>query len=220
MVFGLLLGLASGAAAEVVNVDINGTAGDATYSGADGVLSTTGSTWNGVLAGTDATGLLDENGVATGVSFSWPNGAFGDSNPSATNVLQDSGTFDGFELGGLVSGQSYDIAVYMDGGFFDFTDSTGTAFQGTCASGPTFALPGTAGLDYCLFSDVLPADLGGGNFGFVFTGADGVYYGVQLATEGGGGGPDAVAVPALPPLLAVLALLGVGGVARQVLRRR
>jgi hypothetical protein len=214
----LLLLVATPAAGGVVNVDIEGDPGnDTTHSGNDGVLSGAGTLWNGIEVGVDAADLPDEGGTPSGVDLVW-GGASGTTDPSATNDLQDSGAIGSFTLKGLVQGTPYEVAIYgAPFAFLAITDSTGL-FPLACTGSATYALPGTEDLDYCRLSDVMPADLGGGEFGITIDGIDGVVVGVQLLGPGGGSPPQ---VPALPPgAVAVLgvALLGSGLAASRRLR--
>ncbi len=180
--------------AEVVNIDIEGDPpNDTTHSGADGVLSGSGSVWNGVEAGVDAFDLQNESGSTTGYDLVFTS-ANGIADGSSTNDLQDSGTSGSFSVVGLSDGVEYDVVVYaFPFSLIGFTDSTG-ATGVLCSMSPTYVLPGTQGSDYCLFEDVMPADLGGDVFGFTIAGVDGAMTGVQLLGPGGG-----VAVPALTP---------------------
>lgn len=84
-----------------------------------------------------------------------------------------------------------------------------------CNVDTDFNLPGTAGVDYCLFEDRSPADLGDGEFGFSFQGADGLLTGVQVR-------PDESEPPVAVPLLlwASLVLAGLLAVAGTGLLRR
>jgi len=190
--------LAGTSVAAVLNVDIEADLGlDVTHVGSDGVFSTGGAYWNGVEVVTGASNLSDETGAATGVDVVWPGGGFGGTNPASTNDLQDSGTYSSFEIRDLTAGVTYDIAVYAGGAVaFDFTDSTGSAFV-FCAFGSpsTYVLPGTDDADYCLLTDRMPADLGGGEVGFRLTPIDGLIAGFQIPLAGGAGPSPVPAVP-------------------------
>jgi hypothetical protein len=108
---GMGLGVAP-VSAEVVNIDVEGDPpNDTTYSGADGVLSGSGSVWNGVDAGVDAFGLQDESGSMTGYDVVFTSGN-GIADGSSTNDLQDSGSSGSFSITGLSEGVEYDVAVY------------------------------------------------------------------------------------------------------------
>jgi len=72
------LGIAGTASPAVVNLDIEGGASDTTHSGADGVLSGGGTFWNGIDAGVDASGLLDETGAPTSTDVVWTSGGGGE----------------------------------------------------------------------------------------------------------------------------------------------
>ena len=173
------------ASAAVVNVDFEGGfPGDATYFGDDGILSTPGGTlWNGIRGDTctDASAVLDEQGAATpfDVAFGDCLGGFSDRQPATD--LQDSGWIGRtVEIRDLLAGQPYDLAVYsgFNSGFG--IEHTGGPSGGLCTRTPSYALPGTAGSDYCLFFQLLPMDLGGGVFGLRIGFVDGVIFGFQL----------------------------------------
>lgn len=215
--FCVLLGMGPGVDpvfAEVVNIDLEGDPpNDTTHSGADGVLSGGGSVWNGVEVAIDVLGLLDEAGSTTGYDLLFAS-ASGSTNGSATNDLQDSGTSGSFSVTGFSDGVEYDVAVYaFPFSFISFTDSTGTSGVG-CTGSATYLLPGTEGSDYCLFQDVMPADLGGGAFGFTIGGLDGVLAGAQISGPGGG----AVPVPALSPVASLALAFCLVGIAAYALR--
>lgn len=172
----------------VVNVDIEGGTADTTHTGADGIFSTTGRFWNGVPTNVNASGLLDEFGSVTpfGVNFSRPADTFGQVDPASSNDLQDSGVqTTGFQVTGLRSGARYDLAGYIGfNGGFTVVDATGD--RGFVGFGdPTYVLPGIETIsggqrgDYILFSGLIPADLGGGNFGITIN-TDGTLTGLQV----------------------------------------
>jgi len=176
------------ASAAVVNVDIEGGTADTTHAGADGIFSTTGRVWNGVPTNVNTLGLLDEFGSATpfGANFSRPADTFGQVDPASSNNLQDSGIqTTGFQITGLLPGASYDLAGYIGfNGGFTVVDATGD--RGFVGFGsPTYALPGIETIsggqrgDYVLFSGLIPANLGGGNFGVTIS-TDGTLTGLQI----------------------------------------
>jgi hypothetical protein len=214
-IFCVLIGMGLGVApvfAEVVNIDLEGDPpNDTTHSGADGVLSGAGSVWNGVDAGVDALDLQDESGSMTDYDLVFTSSS-GTTDGSATNDLQDSGVSGSFSVSGLSDGVQYDVAVYaFPFSFIAFTESTGFSGVG-CTGSATYALPGTQDSDYCLLEDVMPADLGSGEFGFTIAGVDGFIAGVQIAGPGGGGGSEPV--PALSPvgsLALAICLIGAAG---------
>ena len=191
-----------------VNGDIEGGSSDATYSGDDGVLSSSGgTTWNSIPHFVDTPNLLDEFGNATGIGVTWSGFDFGPAtDPLSGNDLQDSGTFgEGFDITGLQSGLTFDLAIYaMRNAGGCVTDASGT-MCGFWTSGPTYALPGVEGQDYALFTDLVPFDLGGGVMGIRLGGFDGSVTGFQLA-----------AIP-LPAALWLFGsgLLGLVGIARR-----
>lgn len=202
--------LSSPAAAQLVNIDVNGDPpNDTTHSGADGVYSGAGTVWNGVDSGVDSTSLLDEAGVATTVDVIFSSTGGGSTNGPSTNDLQDSGTVRSFDVRGLNPITTYNVAVYaFPFSFIGFADSTGLA-GASCTGSSTYILPGTLGADYCVFEDRLPADLGSGEYGFTFVPLDGVIAGVQILGPGGGG--PSVPVLSLPGAIALaIGLLGVG----------
>jgi len=189
----------------VVNIDLEaGDPGDVVHVGADGVLSGGGTVWNGVDSGTDAFDLVDENGVATAVDvvFTGVVGGPG-TDSSSTNDLQDSGTFQAFEIRGLDPNATYDVAIY--GGSFaslTFEDALGP-LGSFCTGALTYSLPGVQNGDYCLYTGRSPADLGGGISGFGIGGLDGLATGVQIRRS--------PSVPSLSPLgLLAVAAAGVG----------
>lgn len=169
-----------------INGDIEGTLSYVTYSGDDGVLSSPGgTTWNSIPHLVDTSNLLDEFGNATGIGVTWSSTDFGPAtDPSATNDLQDSGTWGyGFDITGLQSGGTYDLAIYaMQNAGGCVTDASGTncGFW-TIGGAPTYALPGVEGQDYALFTDLAPFDLGGGVMGIRLDNFDGAVSGFQLA---------------------------------------
>ncbi len=203
------------ASAEVVSIDIEGDPpNDTTHSGADGVLSGGGTVWNGVDAGIDVLGLSDETGAPTAVDLVFTS-ANGIVDVSATNDLQDTASSGSFNIQGLSDGTEYDVAIYaFPFSFVGFTDSTGIS-GGLCSSSPSYALPGTQGDDYCLFEDVLPADLGGGEFGFTIAAIDGAVAGLQVSGPSGGGTP----VPMLSSGGIVALVVCMIGAARYTTRR-
>jgi hypothetical protein len=207
----MVLVLSASVSAEVVNVDIEGDPpNDTTHSGADGVLSGGGTVWNGVDAGVDALGLLNENGAATALDLVFTS-ANGITDVSATNDLQDTGASGSFSIQGLSDGTAYDVAIYgFPFSFIGFTDSTGISGF-LCSGSPTYALPGTQDADYCLLEDAMPADLGGGEFGFTIQGADGAVTGVQVSGPGGGTPVPMLSSSGLVAL--VLCMIGAGGYA-------
>lgn len=192
-----------------INGDIEGTVSFVTYSGNDGVLSTSGgSTWNSIPDFVDTTSLVDEFNNTTAIDVTWTGVNFGSAtDASATNDLQSSGSFgDGFDISGLQSGGTYSLAIYaMNGSGGCVTDASGTSC-GFWSSGPTYNLPGVQGQDYELFTKLAPFDLGGGVFGIQVHGLDGAVTGFQLAAP--------VPVPAALSLFGS-GLLGLIGVARR-----
>jgi hypothetical protein len=198
------------ATADVVNIDFEGDPpNDVTHSGNDGVLSVAGSVWNGVEAGVDTPSLLDDSGTATGVDLVFTAAGGGTTDSSATNDLQDSGSFRSFTLKGFSELVEYDIAVYaMPFSFLGFIDAGGITGGPCTGSAPSYALPGTLGEDYCLFEGRMPADLGGGEYGFTISGLDGVVTGLQIV----GGDPPDVPLLSLPGVLGLaLCFVGFGG---------
>jgi hypothetical protein len=168
-----------------VNGDIESDLSDATYSGDDGILSSSGgSTWNSIVHFVDTPNLLDEFGNATGIGVTWTSPDFGAAiDPSATNDLQNSGTWgSGFDITGLQSGLTFDLAIYaMRNAGGCVTDASGSncGFW-TIGGPPTYIMPGVEGQDYALFTDLVPFDLGGGVYGIQLSNFDGAVTGFQL----------------------------------------
>lgn len=197
------------AAAAVINIDWNVGPSDPTHVGADGILSTTGTFWNGLdsAAAGDQGSILTEFGGATPVHVVHVN-PLGGLGAGGTNDLQNAG-YDGSAviISGLLANTPYDVAIYLgqNGGIF------GTGF-GSASGNETVAfgnisgvpLPGVAGQDYFLLSPRFPKDLGGGLFGFTLGGFDGAVVGMQIS----GAIPEPVSI----------SLLSFGGIL--LLRRR
>lgn len=171
------------ASAAVVNVDF-GLPGDATHAGSDGILSDGGTVWNGVVYDTDAPALLDESGGTTPIGLAYlrsPNPPGPYMGLGVPNDLQDSGVLgSGFDLAGLVPDSLYSLAVYAGSGVSFNVQHAGGYAAGACPGFPTYALPGTAGSDYCLLTDLAPAELSPGVFGFRLSGPTGAILGLQL----------------------------------------
>ena len=212
-----VMSIASVSQAATINIDINGDPGnDTTHVGADGILSGTGTTWNGVEINVDIVApsfLADEDGASTSAEIVWNGTASGGTDGSSTNELQDSLTFGEFSVRGLDPSATYDIAIYAGiGSSPRFTDSTGTTTIFSCTNSPTYALPGTEGEDYCLLSGRTPVDVGGGEIGFTFDSSDGSIAGVQIRATSTMTTPTTVNVPlpawALLTLLTLLAGIG------------
>ena len=169
--------------ADVVNIDFDSSsAGNQNHVGDDGPLSTTGGTlWNQTTVGTDVLNLSTEFGLGTAVDLIYSGSEAQDFNDPGINDLQDSGAATIFRITGLVSGETYDIAVYMGlfGGFFV---SNGPGFIGFGDPGADgWSLPGTEGNggDYFLVTGLTPADFGNGEFGLEFL-ADGCITALQI----------------------------------------
>jgi hypothetical protein len=216
-----LIGIATGARADVVNVDFAALLSDTTHSGNDGALSTGGTVWNQVLFNTSALDIDDENGATTPVDVDPTGPLASNTNASSLNDLQDSGLAgDGFDIADLVSGERYEIAVY--GGVnmgFAIEDANGVQ-SGICTASPTFLLPGSAAIDYCEYNNLLPFDLGTGIQGIRITFVDGLVTGFQLS-----GNFVVAAAPSYSPqsvagLMALLAGAGVFALGRRRIRSR
>ena len=178
-----LLILASPASAGLVNVDLNGPGG-ATHAGSDGVLSTGGSTWNGVPYNVDASALADEFGTSTPLSLVY----IRTRTPSpfldfaAMNNLQDDGmTGEGFEIRGMDPNVRYTLAIYSTtSANFNLVDAVGN-HGGRCSSAtPTYVLPGVEGSDYCRFTNLVPYQITLGVYGIRLTGLQGAITGLQV----------------------------------------
>jgi hypothetical protein len=196
------------AGAATVNVDFNGnpTGGDVNHVGDDGVFSTPGGTlWNGIAPPADAFDIPDEFGVPTTIDVIAGNAGGG--TDTVANDLQDSGTDGPFSITGLDPSVVYTMAVYTGtNGGFGFTDANGERFfffADPDADGPS--LPGSEVInntgDYFIVDNIIPRDLGNGDFGVDF-GLDGIVTGLQIVPS-----PGAVA------------LLGLGGLAATRRRR-
>jgi hypothetical protein len=167
-----------------VNGDLEGNPStDTTYSGDNGILSSSGGTvWNSIPNAIDTLGLLDEFGNSTGIGVVWT--TFGSYNvlTGATNALQDSGTINHFDIVGLNQNLKYQLAIYADsysGG--SVTDDTGT-FGGLWADLPTFTMPGASGHDYTVYTDLIPTLLYGNTYGIRLDDFDGSVLGFQIKT--------------------------------------
>ena len=179
--------------AAVINADIQeGAAG--THSGADGVLSTTGTVWNGLPYNVIVNDLLDELGAATPVDvemippFTVP---YICNDAASLNDLQSSGMCGaGFLILNLVQGETYDLAVYGGEFMLLFGTEASGPFGGFCTAGPTYALPGDVGRDYCLFLGLVPFEIDPVNdpgvFGLEIGITDGLITGFQLEGNVGG----------------------------------
>ena len=182
----------------VVNVDfmqsVDPTFGDVVYEGDDGIYSTSGGThWNGADAFTSLTNALDEFGSGTHVDM-MENVSGQIFIGAATNELQDNGIVsgdipeNGFSWGGLLEGESYDLAFYVhqQTGLnhwtdFDVTHAGGTVTLSTTVE-TTFGVPGEAGGDYVLLEGVSPVEISPGQWGFVIDGLndEGSILGAQI----------------------------------------
>jgi len=180
LIAGLLLGVPNPAPAEVVNLDF-GSPGDAVHSGSDGALSTGGTVWNGVAYNGDISGLLDEHGSATDLGvriLTAPSSPGPFMNLGVFNNLQDTGMLgSGFEIRNLVPDSLYTLAVY---GGMNTTFSVSGSAAAPCTGAPTYTLPGSAGQDYCLRTDLLPIELEPGVFGIRVENLSGPVLGVQF----------------------------------------
>jgi hypothetical protein len=171
-----------------VNGDIEGGfASDTTYVGDDGVLSSPGGTvWNSIPHFVNAFGLRDEFGNPTSVGVTWTGSDFGPAtDPAATNSLQDSGTRgDGFAITGLDPSLTYELAIYATlntGG--RVTDAVSSSWDfWTIGGPPTYAMPGTIGQDYALYTGLIPLFLDQGVYGILFSNLDGAVTGFQIRT--------------------------------------
>jgi hypothetical protein len=178
-----LVFIASPVSAGIVNVDLNGLGG-ATHAGSDGVLSSTGTVWNGVPYNVDASSLVDETGASTATSLVYlrtrPLGPFLDF--AALNNLQDDGmTGEGFEIRGLDPNTQYTLAIYSTANaVFNLYDAAGN-HGGRCSSAtPTYLLPGIEGRDYCRFLNLVPLEVTPGVYGIRLNGLQGSVTGWQL----------------------------------------
>ncbi len=202
----LAVGYGQMAFALTVNVDMEGGySTDATYSGDDGILSTTGGTvWNSVYDAVATTGLLDEFGNPTNTSIIWE---FDEAHPaytSATNSLQDSGTVSSYVIAGLDPTLTYSLALYGHT-YLAVTHDSNVILPASFGDQPTYTVPGDVGQDYILFTDLVPFDFGEGIYGIYIMGGDGVTLGFQIQST-----TSAVPLPAAFWLLGS-GLLGILG---------
>lgn len=99
---------------------------------------------------------------------------------------------------------------------FGLETAIGTVWGFCTTTFPTYTLPGTSGSDYCVFTNVMPIDLGEGSFGFRISGVDGLITAFQVS------GPlqSAAAVPTVGPVAGTLLASLLVGTTALVLRRR
>ena len=191
--FLLALLLPFGAGASIINVDFNAPIIDAqpplppqgTHVGADGVLSTTGTFWNGVDYDSGAqTGLLDEFSNTTLVDLTILGDAASAVELESLNDLQETGlAWEGFEISNLLPGETYELVFY--GGInagFNITDLGGSSWDFCTNVIPaTYVLPGLEGGDYCYYASLTPFDLGVGVMGLRVDQMDGSVMGFQIS---------------------------------------
>lgn len=185
----------TGGGGSVVNIDFEGaSAGDRTYVGDNGALSTPGGiVWNSVpISWPGVSHLVDEFGNPTSLGVIVPEREpyrFTDS--SSPNVLDDSGLGGLCYVVGIDPNQQYTVAGYVgENGGFVLVDATGQHFQGFGFAPPCYDLPGVRcgdGYahhgDYVQFDNVVPVDLGGGVFGIGIW-PDGLVTGLQVEGPG------------------------------------
>jgi hypothetical protein len=159
----------------VINVDFFRVVADATHSGADGVLSGPGTFWNAASPATTSFDLATEDGTATvvdviptGSGVGWGCDAL-NCNDLQDTGLGSGGQGDGFEIAELTPGESYDIAIYGGRRSVLKVEHAGGGSYEFCSTLPTYVLPGTVGLDYCLYTNLQPINLGGSVYGFRVT---------------------------------------------------
>lgn len=180
-----LLALFATAQAQVVNIDFMGGSGDSVHSGPDGILSSGGTYWNGFAFEDRQQKLVlyDEHGVASGLTLTnagyW---AMAEVSPyhytADPNTLQDRGWFVFvFGISMILEGcdpeRVYDVALYKTFGWFA-PPSIGSQY---CDSGisATYSLPGVAGGDFCLFTNIAPTLISPGLYGITITIPPGIY---------------------------------------------
>ena len=215
--FGVALLPVPDSTAAVVNVDFAASGSDATHSGADGVLSGSGTIWNGVRYDTTSSDVSDEDGAVTAVDVI-PTAFFASgTDGTSTNDLQDSGLAgNGFDIADLVQGNLYGLAVY--GGVsmgFGIEDASGFS-AGSCTTLPTYALPGISGQDYCAFIELEAFDLGGGVSGLRISSTSGLITGFQIDGDFG----SESSIPGLGPGGLTLLVLAIGRASALAMRRR
>lgn len=143
----------------VINMDFLSFSDNTSHSGADGIFSTTGTYWNGRYPyNSYHPNRLDEftNTTAIGIGLSSLSTTFTSAIP---NTLQDSGYVGYFQcwLGPLNDNATYDLAIYFSGANASGWVISGaniTNYFSTSASEPTGTLPGTAGRDYVIITNL------------------------------------------------------------------
>ncbi|UCE60152.1 MAG: PEP-CTERM sorting domain-containing protein [Phycisphaerales bacterium] len=183
----LVVGIGSFAAADVINIDVEaGVPSDTNHSGADGPLSSPGGAfWNFVIGGLDASDLYTEFAGPTpfDIVYLTADGNASYSDPGINN-LQDSGSYNAFQILDLLPGQTYTVAAYVghNGGFLvqDANGSQAYFYGDPGADG--WSLPGSQGNggDYFLVSGLMPYDTGNGEYGLWFS-LDGTITGLQIS---------------------------------------
>lgn len=150
------------AADRVVGVDFISFSDTAGHSGADGVLSTSGTYWNALYPyNVFYSNQRDENGETTPIGIGFRNLASTFTN-TLPNTLQRSGYVGYFQcwFAPLASNAIYDLVIYVSRSNTAalVVSGAGTNAATSSASGPTGLLPGVAGRDYLLFSDLTKND--------------------------------------------------------------
>ena len=175
------------ARADIVNIDVEaGAAAGSNHVGDDGPLSSSGGTlWNSVVGGVGMVDLLTEFGDPTPFDVEYlSSGGNTTYTDAGINNLQDSGSFDPFQILELVQGETYSVAAYVGlNGGFNVQDANGShgffGFGDPGADG--WSLPGVEGDggDYFIVNGLVPFDVGGGVYGLEFQ-LDGDITGLQM----------------------------------------
>lgn len=150
---------------QVVNIDFNAYETNSIHSGADGVLSTSGTVWNAIYSSQPSpiTNLIDELGAPSAISIEMTSGI-----PyvgTASNDLQDTGimTTNIIRIMNLDMNKTYNLALYFTSYFpsrvYVFNGEIYVIKEQNFSTGRSFSLPGREG-DYFLFQQIKPSQFG------------------------------------------------------------